>query len=224
MYNSSSQQQHQRHAYHHRPCPPPPQGRTRPLPQQPANSHSSYDPTLTIEPEAPWLHHSYLFLGRLLWRATLNPVSYHLLYFIKNLFTISFKPSPIYQDHSIQIFRSELPYHAYQPRSMLFGQRTGMLHQALRSTDPPYHNLVLAAKLLEYAYYLQDPIPFMHSYCLCISTTYPLTTPLKILHHLKKQLPMLRQCLHCYPANTCQRPDPRPLAAYLRIYNPGTPH
>ena len=155
-----------------------------------------------------------------MWRASLDPASYSIIYFIKNLFTIAFKPSHIYTDHSTQIFRSELPYHAYQPRSMLFGQRVGMLYQVVRSSDPQYHNLVLAAKLLEYAHYLQDPLPFMSSYCRCIKHHYPKLHTESILQTLKTRLPELSLSLHCYPAKTSRQSSQQPLQAFLKLYSP----
>ena len=105
---------------------------------------------------------------------------------------------------------------------MLFGQRVGMLHQIIRSSDLPYHNLVLATKLLEYAHYLNDPIPFITSYCRCIQVHYPHIKTQQILHNLKHRLPELSLSLHCYPAKTSRQLPHQPLMTYLLPYNPPT--
>ena len=138
--------------------------------------NSKYDATLTIKRETPFIHQSWLFLGRLVFRRdTPGVFSLGIMHFNRNVLLPLLKTLvyPPQQFKGKQIYWSELHHLSYQPRSSLLGQRLGRLMEVGRSSDPPYRQLAFLLKLYEYRFLLHDPPWLMHHYCRTASLRFP---------------------------------------------------
>jgi hypothetical protein len=129
--------------------------------------NAAYDPSLTIEPEARWLKSAWHYIGSLVYVSSLRPIQYSSVPFLKNSFFHALRPDSILPslcaDPSVQLFRSELHYRSYQPKSQLVGQRVARYIDIIRCTPPDLLLTLLQYKTAEHHKHLGDPLSFVIS-------------------------------------------------------------